>query len=193
MKYYSVLKITEPLSYEKTWVKFKYLLLSERIQKCYILYDLELPWWCSSKECAADGRDEGLISYGLWVIAFLLFINCNKCITLVGDVDNKKFGYICLGFPGGPLGKESACNAGVKRDKVSIPELGRFPGGSHDSLLQYSCLKNSMDRGTWWATVHGVVKTWKWLKLQSMHTCIHVWGQTAYGKSSYYPLTLLRT
>ena len=43
MKYYSVLKITEPLSYEKTWMKFKYLLLSERIQKCYILYDLELP------------------------------------------------------------------------------------------------------------------------------------------------------
>ena len=121
MKYYSVLKITEPLSYEKTWVKFKYLLLSERIQKCYILYDLELPWWCSSKECAADGRDEGLISYGLWVIAFLLFINCNKCITLVGDVDNKKFGYICLGFPGGPLGKESACNAGVKETRFQSP------------------------------------------------------------------------
>ena len=38
-----------------------------------------------------------------------------------------------------------------------IPELGRSPGGGHGNL--YSCLENSMNRGTWWATVHGVTKS----------------------------------
>ena len=38
----------------------------------------------------------------------------------------------------------------------SIPGLRRSPGEGNGSLLQYSCLENSMDRGAWWATVHGV-------------------------------------
>ena len=49
-------------------------------------------------------------------------------------------------------GKESACNAG---DLGSTPVLGRSPGEENDNPLQYSCLENSMDRGTWWATDHG--------------------------------------
>ena len=40
----------------------------------------------------------------------------------------------------------------------SIPGLGRSPGGGHGNPLQYSCLGNPMDRGVWWATVHGVAK-----------------------------------
>jgi len=40
------------------------------------------------------------------------------------------------------------------RDMSSIPGLGRCPGEGHGNLLQYSCLENPMDRGTWWATVH---------------------------------------
>ena len=43
-------------------------------------------------------------------------------------------------------------------DLGSIPGLGRFPGGGHGNPLQYSCLENLMDRGAWWATVHGVTK-----------------------------------
>ena len=42
----------------------------------------------------------------------------------------------------------------------SIPGLGRSPGGGHGNPLQYSCLENPMDRGAWWATVHGVTKSW---------------------------------
>ena len=61
------------------------------------------------------------------------------------------------GFPGGPDSKESACNAGDPAG--SIPGLGRSPGGGHGNPLQYSCLENSMDRGAWWAMVHGVSKT----------------------------------
>ena len=58
--------------------------------------------------------------------------------------------------PGGSDGKESACNAG---DPGSIPGLGRSPGEGNGNPLQYSCLENSMDRGAWQATVHGIEKS----------------------------------
>ena len=51
--------------------------------------------------------------------------------------------------------KESACNAG---DLGSIPGSGRCPGGGNGYPLQYFCLENSMDRGAWQATVHGVAR-----------------------------------
>ena len=60
------------------------------------------------------------------------------------------------GFPGVSEGKESACNAG---DLGSIPEWRRSPGEGNGYLLQYTCLENSMDRGAWWATVHGVANS----------------------------------
>ena len=55
--------------------------------------------------------------------------------------------------PGGSDGKESACSA---RDVGLIPALGRSSGEENGNPLQYSCLENSMDRGSYWATVHGV-------------------------------------
>ena len=61
------------------------------------------------------------------------------------------------GFPGGSDGKESACKVG---DPGLIPGSGRSPGEGSGYPLQYSGLKNSMDRGAWWATVHGVEKSW---------------------------------
>ena len=65
-----------------------------------------------------------------------------------------------LGFSGGSEGKESACSVG---DPGSIPGWGRSPGEGNGNPLQYSCLENSMDRGAWQATVHGVAKSWTWL------------------------------
>ena len=50
------------------------------------------------------------------------------------------------GFPSGSEGKEYACNAGDTGDVGSIPRLGRSPGGGNGNPLQYSCLKNPMDR-----------------------------------------------
>ena len=46
------------------------------------------------------------------------------------------------------------------RDPALIPESGRSPGGGNGYPLQYSCLENPMDRGAWWATVHGILKNW---------------------------------
>ena len=54
------------------------------------------------------------------------------------------------------VGKESACSAG---DLGSIPRLGRSPGEGNGNPLQYPCLENLMDRGAWWAAVHGVAKS----------------------------------
>ena len=61
-----------------------------------------------------------------------------------------------LGFPGGSVGKESACNAGYPG---LIPGLGKSPGERNGNPLQYFCLENPMDRGAWWATVHVVTKS----------------------------------
>ena len=60
--------------------------------------------------------------------------------------------------------KDFPANAGATRDADSIPELGRSPGGGHDSLHQYSCLVNPMDRGAWLAPVHRVTKSQTQLK-----------------------------
>ena len=60
-------------------------------------------------------------------------------------------------FPDGTVVKNLPANAG---DMGSIPGLGRSPEGGTGNPLQYSCQENPMDRGTWWATVLGVVKSW---------------------------------
>ena len=59
------------------------------------------------------------------------------------------------GFSGSAEVKASACNVG---DLGLIPGSGRSPGEGNGNPLQYSCLENSMDRGAWWATVHGFTK-----------------------------------
>ena len=56
--------------------------------------------------------------------------------------------------------KASACNAG---DLGLIPGSGRSPGEGNGNPLQYSCLENPMDRGAWWATVHGIAKSRTWI------------------------------
>ena len=47
-----------------------------------------------------------------------------------------------------------------------------FKGDGHGNTLQYSCLENPVDRGAWWAAVHGVAQTWTRLKRLSVHACI---------------------
>ena len=63
---------------------------------------------------------------------------------------------ILLGFSGGADSKEFACN---EEDLGSTPGLGRSPGEGKGYPPQYSYLENLMDRGAWWATVHGVTKS----------------------------------
>ena len=67
--------------------------------------------------------------------------------------------------------KNLTVNAGDIRDmgSGSIPGLRRPPGGGHGNPLQHSCLENPTDRKAWWATVHGVTKSWTQLEQLSMH------------------------
>ena len=61
--------------------------------------------------------------------------------------------------------KDLPANVGDIADAGSIPGSGRSPGGGNGNLLQYSCLGNPMDRGAWWATVHGIAKSWSQLSV----------------------------
>ena len=63
------------------------------------------------------------------------------------------------GFPGGTSGKEPACQCRTHKRCGFNRRVGRSPGGGQGNPLQYSCLENLMDRGAWWATVHGVAKS----------------------------------
>ena len=68
------------------------------------------------------------------------------------------FTYICISLELARWLKEPTCNAGDAGDTSSIPESGRFPGGGHGNPLQYTCLENPMDKGSWWTPVHWVTK-----------------------------------
>ena len=87
-----------------------------------------------------------------------------------------------LDFPGGSDGQESACNEG---DLGLIPGSGRSPGEGKGNPLQYSCLENPMHRRAWWATIHGVAKSWT--RLSDTHTHTH----TLQKKKQEYLLTMV--
>ena len=98
-----------------------------------------------------------LIYRGIWLLG--------RIVTLWASVGRLDF-------------KEYACNA---RDPGSIPDLGRSPGEGNGDPLQYSCLENSMDRGAWWATVHGVTKRQDSATITHTHTVtvyFAFWGNT---------------
>ena len=73
-----------------------------------------------------------------------------------------------LGSPGGAVVKNPTANAGDTRDADSIPGSGRSHGGGNGNQFQYSCLRNLMDKGAWWATVH----TTKWLNTHTHKDCV---------------------
>ena len=83
--------------------------------------------------------------------SFFFFSSVNHAL-----LEKASKGFFFLGFPDDSDGKESSCDV---RDLGSIPGLGRSPGEGKGYPLQYSSLENPMDRGAWWATVHGVAKS----------------------------------
>ena len=68
--------------------------------------------------------------------------------------------------------KNSLANAGDARETGLIPGSGRSPAIGNGNPLQYSCLENSMDRGSWWATVHGGANSWTQLS-PTIYNIIH--------------------
>ena len=81
--------------------------------------------------------------------------------------------------------KNPPANSGDARDVVSIPDGGRSPGEGNGNPLQYSCLENPMDRGDWWAIVHGISKSQTWLRCLNiaLKGKESVWGEMEARKS----------
>ena len=73
-------------------------------------------------------------------------------------MDEPKSPLYTVAFQGVLMVKNLPASAGDTGDVGSIPGSRRSPGEGHDNPLQYSCLENPMDRGAWWATVHGITK-----------------------------------
>ena len=68
--------------------------------------------------------------------------------------------------------KNPPANAGDTGNMALVPGSGRSPGEGSGNPLQYSCLGNPMDRGAWWATVHGVSKSWTQLSDYAQHSTV---------------------
>ena len=101
---------------------------------------------------------------------FLPIIGKNNCTCPGGEGQGSLAGYSPQGLKAWDtteqlnsnvalVVKNWPANAGDVRDVRLLPGSGRFPGGGHGNPLQYSCLENPMDRGAWWATVHGVAQS----------------------------------
>ena len=104
-------------------------------------------WMCGGRGSGGEGgRGRSLLFY----------IECLRKASRIGW---------CSGLPTWLRGKEYACQGrSHRRSGLSlIPGLGRSPGVGNGNLLQYSFLEISMDRGAWWARVHGVTESWTWL------------------------------
>ena len=111
------------------------------------------PWWSSGYDSALSLPQPDLS----------LRVGTEILLQTAAGRGHQRLEPFDVGFPGRAVGKNPPANAGDARDVGLIPGSGRFPGGGHGNPLQYSCLKNSMDRGAWRATVHGVAKSRTWL------------------------------
>ena len=92
----------------------------------------------------------------LWDVYFFAYVYYTYIYLFINNIRY-------MGFPGGALVKNLPANEGDARDGGLILVLRRSPGVGNGNPLQNSCLENFMDRGAWWASIHGVAKSQMWL------------------------------
>ena len=122
-----------------------------------------------------------------------------KVTNVYCNGDFSVFYILIKGPPWWLSGKDSTNSAGATGDLASIPGSGRFPGEGNGNPLQYSCLGNPMDRGVWWAAIHGITKSLKGLSTGHISsasfpsswltwlTMVVVWESQAVKSSSSWP------
>ena len=102
---------------------------------------------------------------------------CKQTFECAVEFDTRRYHFFAVyhlsfwGLPSGSVGKQSTCNAGDAGNVGLTPGSVGSSRGGHDNPLQYSCLENPMDRGTWWATVHGVTELDTIEEIACMHNC----------------------
>ena len=110
-----------------------------------------------------------LVLYALQSFSCILLCLCATFLIFYIDLS---------GFPWWLSSKDSACSAGDKEDIGWIPGSARSPGGGNDNPLQYSCLKNPMDRGAWQTIVWRDTKSQMWQDTQSALICQFTYAHT---------------
>ena len=116
---------------------------------------------------------ESLWSDGRKAVRTLIY-NINACIYIY------HISYGDMGFPGGSAGKEPGCQCRRPKRDGLIPVLERSPREGNGNPLQYSCQENPMDRGAWWATVHGVTQSQTRLSAHAHTHLTHIWRYIKY-------------
>ena len=124
---------------------------------------------------------------------FSVGIHCTY--TLIIHIPNswkKTFTQKFYIFPGGSVVKNLHANAGDIEDMGSIPGFERSPGEGNGNPLQYSCLGNPMDRGIWWAIVHGVAEELHMTYQLNKKTTLHLIHALYYFISSFIKICWTR-
>ena len=127
-----------------------------------------------------DKQQEHTIYYKEFCTILGNNLNGKRIWKRIGKYSLPRLYYVS--FTDGSVGKESAYKAGDTGDAGSIPASRRSPGGENGDPLQYSCLKNPIVRGAWWATVQSVTKksdTTEWQVHMYMYnwiTLLYTWN-----------------
>ena len=125
--------------------------------------EYESPGGSCYNDCISPARLSGFSTFSLWDLPIKAYFSLRKYNT-PGGHSHLWIKWCCSSRrPSASqvvqVVKNLPDNKGDIRDLGSIPGSGRSPGGGNGNSLQYSCLENPTDRGTWWAIVHGVTQS----------------------------------
>ena len=170
------------------WASFNHWSLEQntkqRKEEPHFLSDAGQPHWCNEHEPGqSPGDGEGRIGLGChspW---------SHKELDMTGRMNSKK-NLIARVSQVALVVKNPPANAGDLWDTGSIPGSRRSPWEGNGNQLQYSCLENAIDRGDWWATVHGVSKSRTGLKQLSTHWELELQHQSLAFRKELVPLNL---
>ena len=147
--------------------------------QCHWATHLAWLWRSSSQRKFLDSNGKvnppSVFLKTLLILNFQHYSDVNQWISIgpLGRICNLLPPY--LGFPSSSVVKNSPANAGDEGDAGSTLGFGRSFGAGNGNSLQYSCLRNHMDRGAWWATVHRVTKSQTQLKrLSTQHVVLTI-------------------
>ena len=179
----AVLRSTVKYIVESSLVGFVGLIITIKLRLCFLGRKITEAKWHFHHIISRVGTLAGLTT----VEVNLGYLSEGVAVTLL-HCEVTLFPFALLwGFPAGSVVKSLTDNAGDTRYMGSIPGSGKSPGVGNSNQLQYSCLKNSMDRGAWWAAVYGVAKSLTglshWACMHSLKGSLHV--QTTMTSVSY--------